>query len=315
MPVPVISIAQMREWENATWTAGQTEAEVIRRVGQAVARRALELTLPGERVLIVAGNGHNGSDARAAGKHLTGRQVEVLEVADSEAAFSKLETALSLRPALLVDGLFGIGLNRSLDPSWIRFIDRINAARAQVLAVDVPSGLNADTGGLGGAAVEAAVTLTVGGAEKGNARAGSLELCRPSGSGVGCRARSLSHRERTRVDIARGFCGVPAEAAGGGSQGGSRPSRDSLRQPGIPWGGGAGSPRRPARPAWTDFPVRSRTCLSSRRSPVAGRDGSPLENRPGPVLRIQRSFGRSRTCRARFARGVETVGGSIVDHV
>jgi len=157
----------MREWEDATWTAGQTEAEVIGRVGQAVAWCAIELTRPGERVLIVAGKGHNGDDARLAREHLAGRQVEVLDVADPEAAFSKLETALSLRPALLIDGLFGIGLNRNLDPSWIRFIDRINAARVRVLAVDIPSGLNADAGRPEGAAVEAAVTLTVGAPKKG----------------------------------------------------------------------------------------------------------------------------------------------------
>ena len=38
MPVPVINIAQMREWESATWATGQTEAEVIRRVGEKVAQ-------------------------------------------------------------------------------------------------------------------------------------------------------------------------------------------------------------------------------------------------------------------------------------
>lgn len=40
MPVPVISVAQMREWEKATWASGQTEEAVMRRAGQAVARAA-----------------------------------------------------------------------------------------------------------------------------------------------------------------------------------------------------------------------------------------------------------------------------------
>ena len=69
MPVPIISIAQMRDWEQATWAAGQTEAEVIRRVGQSVARRALRLTQPGDLILILAGKGHNGADARGAREH------------------------------------------------------------------------------------------------------------------------------------------------------------------------------------------------------------------------------------------------------
>ena len=79
MPVPVISIAQMREWENANWAAGRTEMEIIRRVGAVLARRALELTRPDGAILILAGKGHNGDDARAAQEFLTDRRVEVLE--------------------------------------------------------------------------------------------------------------------------------------------------------------------------------------------------------------------------------------------
>ena len=58
--------------------------------------------------------------------------------------------------------MFGIGLNRPLDDGWKKFIQRVNEARIAVLAVDVPSGLNADTGVPQGAAIEAAITLTVG---------------------------------------------------------------------------------------------------------------------------------------------------------
>ena len=162
MPVPVISIAQMRDWEQATWAAGQTEAEVIRRVGRCVARRALELTQPGDLVLILAGKGHNGEDARSAREHLADRGVEVLDVTETAADLSKLDTLLALRPALALDGLFGIGLDRPLGSGWVSFIERVNAAHLLVLAVDVPSGLNGDTGEPQGAAIEAAVTLTVG---------------------------------------------------------------------------------------------------------------------------------------------------------
>jgi NAD(P)H-hydrate epimerase len=58
--------------------------------------------------------------------------------------------------------LFGIGLNRALDDGWKKFIAAVNATRIPVLAVDVPSGLNAETGESFGAAIEAAITLTVG---------------------------------------------------------------------------------------------------------------------------------------------------------
>lgn len=162
MAIPVISISQMREWENATWKTGQTEAEVIRRVGRKAVELALRLTEPGDLVIVLAGRGNNGADARAALEQLEERRVDVLQVRDPKEDFPELETLLTLRPALLIDGLFGIGLNRPLDEHWIRFIERINAARLTVLAIDVPSGLNADTGCPQGASVEAAVTLTVG---------------------------------------------------------------------------------------------------------------------------------------------------------
>jgi NAD(P)H-hydrate epimerase len=162
MPLPVITIAQMREWETASWAAGKSEAEVIRRVGELVARQALEMTRAGEAVLILAGKGHNGDDARLAREHLAERHVEVLNVSDPEADFSRLDALLLARPALVIDGLFGIGINRPLAAEWVKFIQRINASRLPVLAVDVPSGLNADSGEPQGAAIEAAVTLSVG---------------------------------------------------------------------------------------------------------------------------------------------------------
>lgn len=162
MPVPVISIAQMRDWERATWAAGQTEAEVIRRVGLCLAHRAGQLTEPGAFVLILAGKGHNGEDARCAREHLAERRVEVLEVQEPSADFARLEALLAPRPALIIDGLFGIGLNRPLSPEWTRLIQRVNDAQTPVLAVDVPSGLNGDTGRPQGAAIQAAITLSVG---------------------------------------------------------------------------------------------------------------------------------------------------------
>ncbi len=152
----------MREWEQATWATGQTEAEVIRQVGECVAGHALRLTRPGTLILILAGKGHNGDDARSARPHLTDRQSEVLEVTEPASDLPKLERLLALRPALVIDGLFGIGINRPLAPAWVRFIECVNHAKPLVLAVDVPSGLNGDTGQPQGAAVRADVTLTIG---------------------------------------------------------------------------------------------------------------------------------------------------------
>jgi ADP-dependent NAD(P)H-hydrate dehydratase / NAD(P)H-hydrate epimerase len=162
MPIPVITIAQMREWEKATWATGQTEAEVIRRVGKCIAGHALRLTRPDDLIVILAGTGNNGEDARCAQGDLAQRRVDLIDFKDPAADLSKLESELSLRPVLIIDGLFGIGINRSLDADWIRLIERVNTSGVEVLAVDVPSGLNGETGEPHGAAIRASVTLTVG---------------------------------------------------------------------------------------------------------------------------------------------------------
>lgn len=162
MSLPIINVSQMREWETATWKTGQTEAEVIRSVGKIIAARALELTKRDDLILILAGKGHNGDDARHACEHLHERRVDVLEVKDPSQTLVKLDAALNGKPAFIIDGLFGIGISRVLDEHWIKLIEHINAAKVRVLSVDVPSGLNADTGETHGAAIRATTTLTLG---------------------------------------------------------------------------------------------------------------------------------------------------------
>src|SRR5712691_7143369 len=66
MPFPIITVEQMRQWERATWASGQTEEAVMRLAGWAVAREARRMTKPGDFVLVLAGKGHNGDDARFA---------------------------------------------------------------------------------------------------------------------------------------------------------------------------------------------------------------------------------------------------------
>src|SRR2546426_6812746 len=115
MAIPVISVAQMREWERVTWASGQTEEAVMRLAGRAVARTAGKLTQPGDFVLVLAGKGHNGDDACFAleSEFLLGRNARLVRVLDPEAALPEVAALLQRRPALVLDGLFGIGLNRA----------------------------------------------------------------------------------------------------------------------------------------------------------------------------------------------------------
>jgi hydroxyethylthiazole kinase-like uncharacterized protein yjeF len=167
MPVPVISVAQMREWEKVTWASGQTEEAVMRRAGDAVARQAERMTKRGERIIVLAGKGHNGDDARFAAEATRERRVEVVRVLDPEAVAAEIPKLVAAHPALFIDGLFGIGLNRPLARPWIGLIQKINATNIPVLAVDVPSGLNADSGEPLEEAVRAKVTLTLGAVKQG----------------------------------------------------------------------------------------------------------------------------------------------------
>ncbi|MBC8001180.1 MAG: NAD(P)H-hydrate dehydratase [Opitutaceae bacterium] len=166
MPIPLVSVSEMRRWEAITWATGQTEASVIDRVGAAVATHLIRLTRPDARVLILAGRGNNGADARAAARHLEPfREVITLNVEAPKQAMGSLKKKLAaIQPGRdwIVDGLFGTGLNRPLDQDWRKLMELINRCNAPIAAIDEPSGLNADTGKPWGAALRAAVTLTVG---------------------------------------------------------------------------------------------------------------------------------------------------------
>jgi NAD(P)H-hydrate epimerase len=217
--LPVLTIEQMRDWEKATWATGQTELEVIRRVGQAVAQTAMRLTRPGDLILILAGKGHNGDDARFAVEHFTERRIDILDVLDPQEDFPKLDKRLAMSPALLIDGLFGIGINRPLSADWVRFIERINAAKLRVLAVDVPSGLNGNTGAPQPVAAEASVTLTVGAPKAGLLRqpawkfVGRLEIAHEVGL-VPCPCTS-----NLLWTLPQDFCGFPPPRAVAGHKG------------------------------------------------------------------------------------------------
>jgi hydroxyethylthiazole kinase-like uncharacterized protein yjeF len=170
MPLPVISVAQMREWERVTWAGGQTEQEVIRQAGHAVARRAEAMTKAGDFIVIFAGKGHNGDDAAVASEAIQNREVRLIRVFDPDLVATQLPGIMAQKPALIIDGLFGIGLNRPLAYNWIKLIQAINQSGRVILAVDVPSGLNADTGEPLDDAIRATVTLTLGAAKFGMLR-------------------------------------------------------------------------------------------------------------------------------------------------
>jgi len=182
MPIPILTVSQMRDWEKATWAAGRSEADVISRVGYIVAQRAKQMTRPGDLIVVLAGKGHNGDDARQASRNFSDREVYLINVTEPEVSVKEFMSQLQLEPALILDGLFGVGLNRPLAGEWTKLVDKINSARVPILSIDVPSGLDADIGEAQGTAIRATVTLTLGAPKRGLlaatawAHVGRLEL-------------------------------------------------------------------------------------------------------------------------------------------
>lgn len=195
----VLTSAQSRELDRlALAEFGLPTLVLMENAARAVADVALDVLeeSPGE-VLVLAGPGNNGGDALAAARHLHNAGIAVGVVLAYPAAISKGDCALHLRtaramhipvrawevgrpltagaPGLIIDGVFGTGLARPLDTSTAALVHAANAlasAGPLVLAVDVPTGLDADTGlpvggGPAHSVVRADATVTFGAAKPG----------------------------------------------------------------------------------------------------------------------------------------------------
>lgn len=122
--------------------------EALMEAAGALSAREIARRYPGARVAVVAGPGNNGGDARVVARHL--------------------DVPVGLRDAdVIVDGLFGIGFRDKPAGRFESLIHDMNARGKPIVALDVPSGLDADTGVARGAAVRARETLTFGVAKPG----------------------------------------------------------------------------------------------------------------------------------------------------
>ena len=153
---------------------------LMQRAGLAAAKLALAVAPNAQHVWIAAGPGNNGGDGLEAALHLhqAGKQVQVSLLGDParlppDAAASLARAQLAgvtiatglpsaMQPDLAVDALLGLGLTRAVEGDLAAAIDRLNALAAPRLAVDLPSGLDGDSGAIHGhAAVNATHTLAL----------------------------------------------------------------------------------------------------------------------------------------------------------
>jgi hydroxyethylthiazole kinase-like uncharacterized protein yjeF len=150
MSQPIYLTADIRRIEQA---AGEVAPPLMERAGMAAAEFA-EKIVAGKDILVLAGPGNNGGDARIAAARL---QEKFWRVA---VASTPGEIAEDRKWGLVIDGLFGIGLARNITGDYAALVDYANRQRCPVLALDVPSGIQSDTGQVLGCAVRATHTLT-----------------------------------------------------------------------------------------------------------------------------------------------------------
>ena len=172
----LLTTTEMREADARTIAQGVTGYELMRRAGRGIADAAASMVGPGASVAVLCGPGNNGGDGFVAARELAGRGFAVkvhllgnpeglrgdalLAARDWTGPVQPLSALEAEEAGLVIDALFGAGLARNVDGEAARAVEAVNAAGRPILAVDIPSGIDGDTGQVRGVAVRATRTLT-----------------------------------------------------------------------------------------------------------------------------------------------------------
>ncbi len=174
--IELLTNLEMAQADRLTIAGGIAGIELMENAGTAVAETVAARRAPGSRVVVVAGPGNNGGDGFVAARLLAARgyKSDVLLVGEpnclkGDAALAAKKWSGSIAPAepagldradIIVDALFGAGLDRQVEGLARSMIEAMNAHAAPVVAVDLPSGINGTSGAVMGVAVKAAHTVT-----------------------------------------------------------------------------------------------------------------------------------------------------------
>jgi hydroxyethylthiazole kinase-like uncharacterized protein yjeF len=173
----LLSVAEMSEADRLTIAGGVPGLTLMENAGRAVADAVCRHGATGApRICVLAGPGNNGGDGFVAARLLAARgyAVRVLLLGDiarlkGDAADAAKRWTGPVKVAsaghlggdeLIVDALFGAGLDRDIQGEAHALIEAVNASGATVVAVDLPSGINGDTGAVMGTAIQATETVT-----------------------------------------------------------------------------------------------------------------------------------------------------------
>ncbi len=180
----ILSVAQIKEAERiAVEDLGFSSLVLMERAALAVFDECAKRFDTDKSILVLAGRGNNGGDGLAVARlfHCAGYAVKVYLVAGESPFSHEAESQLrllrnldlmvdELRPEdiphnfnecdLIIDALLGIGLNRPVDSFISQILDIANRAKSYKVAIDIPSGINADLSYVSGASFKADITVT-----------------------------------------------------------------------------------------------------------------------------------------------------------
>lgn len=179
--VPVYQATQIREFERLAQESYHISGEMMMaRAGKAALDFLLRRWPQAKRVLVLCGGGNNGGDGFVLSHlaHEEGLEVSIILVGDhthrrqeAQAAFTRCEAQkLTIKtfsdkmdwghPDVIVDAICGIGLHDALSGDAALAVKKLQRARAPIFALDIPSGIDADTGSILGVAATATATIT-----------------------------------------------------------------------------------------------------------------------------------------------------------
>ncbi|MDQ6983355.1 MAG: NAD(P)H-hydrate epimerase, partial [Ghiorsea sp.] len=186
---PILTAEQMRKAEQQTMLEKNIDSlALMERAGQIIAHESHKHKLDSGRIVFIVGSGSNGGDGLVAARllRLQNIPVTVIPLLDLENIHGDiqhqtqraLDVGVKIRPltkaadaetlenwlkraVLVVDALFGTGLNKPITGWLAKAINIINQAHCPTLSVDIASGIHADTGETQGIAIQADVTLPI----------------------------------------------------------------------------------------------------------------------------------------------------------
>jgi NAD(P)H-hydrate epimerase len=176
----LVSTLQMRQIEQQIFDEGMPVAALMEKVGIVIARRFQDLypLSRADKVGILVGAGHNGGDALVVARELYFQGYdptiyaplsEFKELTNSHYQYAKnlgitiVDDVVELADRdVIIDGLFGFGLNRDITDPLLGTIELINHFEIPIVSIDLPSGIHTDTGAVLGTAIKATHTLCLG---------------------------------------------------------------------------------------------------------------------------------------------------------